>query len=84
MDIKAFVGSGSQFGTLVLGSLVVGMERESMDFLLVVAMETLEPELGMLEVEQVLQVAELELVVLVVLVEVPELGVLASVLAEHC
>merc|ERR1719219_2660072 len=38
----------------------------------------------MLEVEQVLQVEELELVVLVVLVEVPELGVLASVLAEHC
>lgn len=80
-------GLDSQLGTLVLESLVAVMELESMDsdFPLVDSMETLVPELGMLEVEQVpvVQVEALELE-LVVLVEVLELVVQALVLALHC
>jgi len=85
MGITVSVDWGSQFGMLVLGSLVVVME--SMDFPLVVAMETLERELERLEVAPVPQVEELALVGLVEapeLVEELALVVLASVLAEHC
>lgn len=83
MGITVSVDWGSQFGMLVLGSLVVVME--SMDFPLVVAMETLERELERLEVAPVPQVEELALVGLVEAPELVEaLVVLASVLAEHC
>jgi len=87
-DTEASEGLDSQFGTLVLESLVAVMEMESMDFPLVDSMETLVRELGMLEVEQVpvVQVEALELE-LVVLVEAPELVealvVLATVLEQH-
>jgi len=85
MDTVASEGLDSQFGTLVLESLVAVMEMESMDFPLVDSMETLVRELGMLEVEQVpvVQVEALELE-LVVLVEALELVVQALVLALHC
>jgi len=85
MGITVSVDWGSQFGMLVLESLVVVME--SMGFPLVVAMETLERELERLEVAPVPQVEELALVGLVEapeLVEELALVVLASVLAEHC
>jgi len=81
MGITVSVDWGSQFGMLVLESLVVVME--SMGFPLVVAMETLERELERLEVAQVpdRQVEELALVEAPELVEA--LVVLATVLEQH-
>jgi len=59
MDIMAL--EGSQYGMLVLESLVVVLAMEQTD-LLVVAMGRWEPEQALLAVEQELQVVELGLV----------------------